>query len=231
MNTGAGGDFLALWNGIDPERDAEYNEWHAREHVPERLRVPGMLLARRYGARGDAAYPYFTLYELASSDVLATPAYEALLTRPTPWSRSMRPSFRQLLRLPCRGLAAAGTGWGGALMTVVFPAPSSTCTAPLQTSMTALAALEGVVGVRLGLQQSSAAALPWRQDSAAAVNSAEPRCVLLLEAQEPGHLERVQARVLQQVSFLAGHPGAAPPGLELRRYALLSAHFPEHEPR
>jgi hypothetical protein len=190
-----------------------------------------MLLARRYGARDDATYPYFTLYDLASLDVLATPAYEALLTHPTPWSRSMRPSFRQLLRLPCRGLAAAGSGWGGAVMTVEFPAPSSMCTASLQSSLAALAALEGVVGARLGLQQSSAAALPWRQDSADGDNGAAPRCVLLLEAQELRHLERAQDRVLQHVSLLAGDPSTPVPGLELRRYALLSAHLPEHEPR
>jgi hypothetical protein len=231
MRANTCGDFLALWNGIDPERDAEYNEWHAREHVPERLRVPGMLFARRYGARDDAAYPYFTLYDLASLDVLATPAYEALLSNPTPWSRSMRPSFRQLLRLPCQGMAAAGSGWGGALTTVVFPAPPTLHAAQSQASITALAALDGVVSVRLGLQQSRAAALPWRTDSAAAVNSNAPRGVLLLEAQEPLHLERAQDQVLQHVGRLAGHSSASVPGLEHRCYALLSAHLPEHEPR
>ena len=26
--------FLALWNDIEPGREAEYDRWHTREHVP-----------------------------------------------------------------------------------------------------------------------------------------------------------------------------------------------------
>ena len=40
--------FLALWNDIAAARDAEYNLWHTREHVPERLSVPGILTGKRY---------------------------------------------------------------------------------------------------------------------------------------------------------------------------------------
>ncbi len=116
-------------------------------------------------------------------------------------------------------------------MTVVFTAPSSMQTAQSQASITALVALEGVVSARLGLQHSSAAALPWHQDSAAAVSSDAPCCVLLLEAQEARHLERAQDQALQYVTRLAGHPSASVPGLALRCYALLSAHLPDHEPR
>ena len=43
----AGNGMLALWNGVDPARRDEYDLWHTREHVPERVAVPGMLGARR----------------------------------------------------------------------------------------------------------------------------------------------------------------------------------------
>jgi hypothetical protein len=37
--TGKG--LLAVWADVDPEVEAEFNEWYDKEHVPERLAVPG----------------------------------------------------------------------------------------------------------------------------------------------------------------------------------------------
>jgi hypothetical protein len=94
---------LALWNDVDPALDAEYNDWHAREHVPERLTVPGMLWGLRYrrGA-GAAAMPrYLTLYGLRDASVLDSAPYLRLLSEPTPASRRMRPALTQLSRWVC----------------------------------------------------------------------------------------------------------------------------------
>lgn len=114
-----GTGFLALWNDIEPARDAEYNLWHTREHVPERVSVPGILSGRRYVA--DASpHRYFTLYELDSPAVLETAPYKHLVDNPSPWSRSMRPDFRSFLRHPCATLASIGRGLGGAITTVRF---------------------------------------------------------------------------------------------------------------
>src|SRR4030095_38350 len=83
---------LALWNDVDPGFDAEYNDWHADEHVPERLTVPGILWGRRYGTGAGERMPrYLTLYGLQSADVLESAAYRQLLDQPTPLSRTMRP--------------------------------------------------------------------------------------------------------------------------------------------
>lgn len=110
---------LALWNGFEAARVPEYDLWHTREHVPERLSVPGMLSARRY-ERIDGTLPQFlTLYDLETIDVLTSPAYRRLLETPTEWSRSMRPSFRGFMRLCCQRSASAGGGLGGWLMATV----------------------------------------------------------------------------------------------------------------
>ena len=94
---------LALWNDVDPAFDAEYNDWHANEHVPERLTVPGMLWGRRCGLRQDAAMPrYLTLYGLRSAEVLDSEPYGRLLNHPTPMSRAMRPRLRHLSRWVCK---------------------------------------------------------------------------------------------------------------------------------
>lgn len=111
---------LSLWNGFDPERLDEYDLWHTREHVPERLAIPGMLRARRFH-RGQGPLPVFlTLYELESSDVLASEPYRRLLEAPTPWSQRMRPSFRDFFRVGHRVVLSRGGGSGGALMATTF---------------------------------------------------------------------------------------------------------------
>src|SRR6185312_4574290 len=89
---------LALWNGVDAGRVEEYDIWHTREHVPERLGVPGMLSARRYERIEGALPQFFTLYGLESLDALTSQAYRRLLDNPTEWSRRMRPAFRGFMR-------------------------------------------------------------------------------------------------------------------------------------
>lgn len=99
------GAFLALWNGIaGAGLQAEYEIWHAFEHVPERVGMPGFLEARRYRADADAAGHaphYFTCYWLEHVDALRTPRYQDLLDRPTPWSARMRGVLRDFVRVPC----------------------------------------------------------------------------------------------------------------------------------
>lgn len=95
---------LALWNDVDPALDARYRDWHAREHVPERLTVPGIDWALRYGRLDDADSPmphYLTLYGLRDAAVLDSEAYRRLLAHPTPTSRAMRPALRRVTRWVC----------------------------------------------------------------------------------------------------------------------------------
>lgn len=94
---------LALWNDVDPAQDAAYNDWHAREHVPERLTVPGMAWALRYRCLNEPApMPrYLTLYGLRDAAVLDSAPYQRLLAEPTPASRAMRPALRNLSRWVC----------------------------------------------------------------------------------------------------------------------------------
>ncbi|QBK05364.1 hypothetical protein DW355_11965 [Hylemonella gracilis] len=83
---------LALWNDVDPIHDTDYNDWHANEHVPERLTVPGMLWGLRFlaSAGGTAGPRYLTLYGLRDVQVLDSAAYQHLLAWPTPMSARMR---------------------------------------------------------------------------------------------------------------------------------------------
>jgi hypothetical protein len=110
---------LAFWHDVIPEGREEFDHWHLREHVPERLSVPGFLRFRRYEAvRGPAAYFYF--YETESIATLSSPAYVARLNDPTPWTRKVLPSYRNTKRTACRVTATLGDGIGGSLATLEF---------------------------------------------------------------------------------------------------------------
>lgn len=125
--------FLALWNGVVPGRQAEYEAWHSMEHVPERLGAPGFRAARRYRAEGGDGY--FTLYELDGLESLDTPDYLALVRDPTPWSARMRKTLTDFRRLPCRTVAAQRFGQGGAVATMRILAQEAATTARLRAIM------------------------------------------------------------------------------------------------
>jgi hypothetical protein len=93
--------FLALWNDIERGREAEYDAWHTREHVPERVAAPGFLSGGHYLDLGHPVRRRFTLYDVADLGVFRTPQYRDLLDTPSDWSAVMRPSFRDFLRVPC----------------------------------------------------------------------------------------------------------------------------------
>lgn len=116
--------WLVLWNDVTPELEAEYNEWHGKEHVPQRLAVPGILTACRYRAQYDNQRRYLTWYGLSGLQVLTSAPYQALLTGPTPWSRRMRPHLLNIERLACL-TRLASTDRPGARVCISRPANGS----------------------------------------------------------------------------------------------------------
>ena len=110
---------VAIWHDLLPEARAEFYEWHNREHMPERLAIPGFRRGRRYIAT-DGGPEYFNLYEADSPEVLAGVDYLARLNHPTPWTREVVASFRNVARGICRVLYSGGVGQGGAMLTLRF---------------------------------------------------------------------------------------------------------------
>ena len=81
-----GSGVLAIWNGIADTAEAEFVRWHVREHIPERVGLPGFLCGRRYAAV-DGHPKYFNFYETVSTEVLNSRVYRDRLNNPTPWTR------------------------------------------------------------------------------------------------------------------------------------------------
>ena len=110
----AGKGMLLTSMDIDAADEADFNRWYDREHLEERVAIPGFLEARRYVAH--AANPkYLCLYSTATLDVLDSPAYRARLASPTDWSRQNLARFRNMLRVVARITISKGTGRGAVL--------------------------------------------------------------------------------------------------------------------
>jgi hypothetical protein len=115
----AGDGIIAIWNDILPESRDAFFEWHAREHMPERLGIPGFRRGRRYAAI-EADIEFLTLYEAASTEVFSSTGYKARLGKPTPWSLEVLPAFRNNLRGICRAAFTTGYVDGGYAATLRF---------------------------------------------------------------------------------------------------------------
>jgi hypothetical protein len=110
---------VAIWCDVAPEVREEFDDWHAHEHMPERLSIPGFLRGSRWV--GDDGR-YFMLYETQSEATLTGAPYLERLNNPTLWSRKMMPHHRNMVRGLCRVEASYGTALGHALLTVRFSA-------------------------------------------------------------------------------------------------------------
>lgn len=108
---------LLIANDVEPGFEADFEGWYQRQHVDERLGVPGFLTARRYRAV-SASHAFVAFYELAAADVLASPAYLARLDAPTDWTRRVMPGFRRMNRTVMSRETSIGRGMG-ALMDLV----------------------------------------------------------------------------------------------------------------
>ena len=112
LGTGA----VAIWHDIAEEGREEFYAWHGREHMPERVAIPGFNRGRRYVALAARA-EFFNLYEATDPAVLTGPDYLARLNHPTPWTVSTVRHFRNVARSVCRVLVSLGEGTGGLMAT------------------------------------------------------------------------------------------------------------------
>ena len=64
--------WLVSMNFNAPEREEEFNKWYSETHVPQMLKIPGILSGTRYmTTRAGPGQPkYLTIYELESEEVI-----------------------------------------------------------------------------------------------------------------------------------------------------------------
>jgi hypothetical protein len=96
---------------IVPEAILEHDDWHTREHLPERLSIPGFIRGTRWVALCGPPR-YFVMYEVSQLDTLTSGAYLHRLNNPTPWTSKMMAYYRGMSRGFCSVTGSFGFGIG-----------------------------------------------------------------------------------------------------------------------
>jgi hypothetical protein len=116
---------VTIWNGILEEGRNEFFGWHNREHILERVEVPGFNRGRRYIAAPDTdgittVPEFFTLYEVDDTRVLEEGPYLERLAAPTEWTQRAVPFFTDTARSLTQVVFTSGLGQGGIIATLRF---------------------------------------------------------------------------------------------------------------
>jgi heme-degrading monooxygenase HmoA len=116
---------------VDPAADeADFNRWYDREHVEERVRIPGFLSGARYFSL-EGGRRYLGLYRTASLEVFRSAGYRAAFERQTPWSIANLDRMRDPIRRVCAVRAVTGFGSGSGSHIAVLPLEVATDAAAL----------------------------------------------------------------------------------------------------
>jgi hypothetical protein len=114
-----GKGMLVVFAEVKAGHERDFNEWYNREHIDERVNLPGFRRARRYVA--VAATPkYLATYECSRVGDLATPGYLARLAHQTPWSNRVTGRFTKFRRLTLSMKVDQTRGIGGSVAAVRF---------------------------------------------------------------------------------------------------------------
>ena len=152
---------LAIWNDIDPKGYEHFERWYNREHLHERVAVPGFRSGRRFELASGGDRRFFAFYEVDSPSVLTSPTYVQRLENPTPWTTEAMASFRNMVRTVC-DLRRSSGDLVGPLAVVLRADGSFDPTEQTEHFADELAAQNGIARVQLW----TAAAQQTRADTA-----------------------------------------------------------------
>jgi hypothetical protein len=114
---------VVIWNDIAPEGRETFYRWHDKEHMPERLTLPGFRRGRRLRKAGHSP-EWLTIYEAADVSALVSPEYLARLNAPTPATTDALRHFRNTSRAVCRVVHSAGSSTGGYVLALRMSVPT-----------------------------------------------------------------------------------------------------------
>ncbi|WP_448090096.1 hypothetical protein [Pseudomonas azerbaijanoccidentalis] len=189
---------LAIWSTIAADVETDYLHWLTREHIFERVSVPGFLSGRVFKRRDSQPSQYFMLYELAEASVMSSPAYLARLNDPTPWTQRIMPRLMQFRRgggsvdisgghVGAHGSHLAIARFDGAL-------PDALKGSKGRQLVEALAELDWVVNVQMMTVQTDATAIATREKSMRSSQEGEFSGLLIIQALDHAALERAVSR-------------------------------------
>jgi hypothetical protein len=202
---------LVIWHDPLPEIESDYNEWHSKEHMYERVGVPGF----RRGQRGVALTgvpKYFNFYEVDDVATLTSQAYLARLNDPTPWTRRVVPHMHNNSRTLCRVAASFGAGVP-AFWTMILLAPAAGRDEMLRgwladEALPQLVARPGVLGAHLLEGERSASGTDTVEKRLRSGGTEFVDWVILAGGYDSDALAAVRSQGLTE-AILAGHGAAS----------------------
>jgi hypothetical protein len=180
----AGTGVVAIWHDLLPEAKDDFYEWHNREHMPERVGIPGFRRGRRYIAV-EGEPEFFNLYEADSPEVLGGRDYLDRLNAPTAWTKRVVPSFRDVARSICRVAYTDGVGSGGMMLTMRFDVDAvrrlGAIDALQARLLPPLALRKGIAGVHLCLADEAISKIETAEKKVRADATLVPTWIVLIE--------------------------------------------------
>lgn len=201
---------LAMWWEVAHGVRDELTDWHAHEHWPERLAIPGFLRASRWTEFGGDGF--FVLYELTDPAVLASAPYVARLNAPTPWSTRMMPLHRHMVRSQCRVLVSRGAMTGAHAVTLrcsAATAQAEVLTGQLSALAERAARQPGTVGLHVLRHEAPALAATTEQKIRGLADGAAD-WVIMVSGYDPAALQRWAETELADPALAALGFGPAP---------------------
>ncbi|KWH24243.1 DUF4286 family protein [Burkholderia multivorans] len=139
---------LCVWTDIDPAHEADFNAWYDREHMQERVAIPGFTHARRFRATDRGPRKYLALYVTHTLDVFRGDAYRRAFAQQTAWSLANFERMTGTQRRVGELTIEAGDGEGAHLALFVLP-PERIDVAQLRARFDAALREPGVHAARL----------------------------------------------------------------------------------
>lgn len=220
----AGKGVLAIWNGIAVEAEADFVAWHMREHIPERVAVPGFLRGRRYVA--ERGHPkYFNFYEVEAPETLVSPDYVARLNTPSEWTKRVVRHFLDTSRTVCSVSASLGLGDGAYIATLRLAAKGEAAAfgAAMGRVLEELAAAPAIVGVHLLEGQGGGSNGQTAEKELRSQPDQTAEWILLIEATDAGPLDQALQEVASPevlASIATGYDAARDCGIYRLQYGL-----------
>lgn len=115
---------VVVWNDVAADGREAFYAWHDKEHMPERLALPGFRRGRRFSRPGHSP-EWLTMYEADDLAVVTSPAYLARLNAPTPATTATLRHFRNTSRAVCRIVHSVGTSTGGHVLALRIDVPQA----------------------------------------------------------------------------------------------------------
>jgi hypothetical protein len=197
---------IAIWHDPAPEIESDYNEWHSKEHMYERVGVPGFQRGQR-GVAITGAPRYFNLYEVDDFATLTSQAYLDRLNNPTAWTRRVVPHMHNNSRTLCRVTASFGAAvpafWAMVLVSPASGGDKRLRTWLAQRALPELLDRQGVLGAHLIEGERTASGTETAEKRLRSGGTEFVDWVILVAGYDSEALAKVRADVLSEGNLAA----------------------------